>query len=88
MKIHGNKIICGSVLKYCCPFESNVPRDVKFLPLKLIIPRYDRVDSVKIALGITNTDDVIKVPREFGKMCLNIKRLSRAPKVLAARTYS
>ena len=67
---------------------NNVPSEVVVLPPTFIIPKYESILSEKITPGITKTDDVIKVPSVFGKMCFHIIRWSLAPSVRAAKTYS
>ena len=88
MKRAGNTIIYGYVLKYGCALESIFPTLVILPVLRVMIPRYDRLDSVMIIPGMVKTELVMIVPNELGKMCLNISLPSLAPNVLAASTYS
>ena len=68
MKIAGKNKQCGYVVKVVCPFESIAPTDVKYLELRLTIPRNEYVDSEKITLGIRSTDDVIINPDALGRI--------------------
>ena len=54
----------------------------------MTMPRYESMDSVKMTPGMVSTDPVMIVPKEFGKIYLNMMRLSFAPSVRAASTYS
>ena len=86
--IAGKTMRYGSEVITPCPSLSNVPKDVVVVKLRLIIPKYVNVDSEKITLGIIRTVDVTSVPAALGRMCLKISRLSFAPRVRDARTYS
>lgn len=84
----GNNTTCGAVVRTFCPAESIEPTlDIVELS-KLIIPKYDKDVSLKMTPGITSTEPVIIVPIEFGKICRHIMRISLAPSVRAASTYS
>ena len=49
----------------------------------------DHYDAAALkTLSADKTQLVMIVPKEFGKICLNIMRLSLAPNVRAAKTYS
>ena len=79
---------CGAPCHRSLASERSVPRLVILEPPKLTIPRKLKMLSLKIVLGITRTEEVIMVPKELGKICFQINRLSRAPNVPAAMTYS
>ena len=61
--------------------------DIELLA-KLMMPRYDKLVSLRITPGISNAHDVMIVPNELGKMCFVISLKSFAPSVLDAMTYS
>ena len=65
-----------------------MPRLVIVEPPRFTIPRKLKMLSLKIVPGMTSTEDVMIVPSELGKICFQIIRLSLAPNVLAAMTYS
>ena len=44
--------------------------------------------ALGMVLGLARAEEVMMVPRELGKMCFQIMRLSLAPRVRAAMTYS
>ena len=71
-----------------CPWLSSVPILVPTRSIRFTIPKYVNVVSVLTTFGMISAQLVTIVPREFGKMCLNISRLSDAPSVRAAYTNS
>lgn len=84
----GAKMICGKVVRYFCPFDNIVPKEVIPLSFRLTMLKYDNIDSLKIVAGIVKTEEVMIVPSVFGKICFHMTRTSLAPNVLAAKTYS